>query len=313
MEQDQTTPGVYASLEELIQMKFQAKGFSFLSNQPVQSLLSGRHASRLRGRGLDFEELRHYLPGDDTRTIDWKASRRTGKPQVRVYSEEKERPCMLVLDQRLSMFFGSKVNMKSVIGAKLAALAAWQMVKSQDRAGCVVFNDAKLIHVKPRRSQKTVLHILKTISALNHELGADRGIVTDSGMLDKALDTVNRRAPHDHIIAVISDFNGLTDETHRQVRLLSRHNDVIVFFIYDPRAKKLPDKGNIVISDGERQIMMDLGQDSIQKRGPQILVSRYENLLERLSGYGVPVLPVDTVQDVAEQIRMLLGKKKVEL
>lgn len=313
MQHEKSKTGIYAGLEELTQMKFQAKGFDFLSKQPVNSLLSGRHGSRLRGRGLDFEELRHYLPGDDTRTIDWKATRRTGKPQVRVFSEEKERPCLLILDQRLSMFFGSKIEMKSVTGAKIAALAAWRMVQSQDRAGCLVFNDSKLVHVTPRRSQKTVMHILKTISSLNHELGIDRGIVPDKGMLDKALDTVTRKNPHDHIISVISDFNGVSDETHRQIRLLSRHNDVILFFIYDPLARTLPDKGSLVISDGERQVMMDLGRFRIQEQGPQVLLSRYEGLLDRLSGYGVPVLPVDTVKDAAVQVRQLLGQKKIEL
>ena len=313
MEDHHLTKGVYTSLEDLIQMKFQAKGFNFFSKQPVNSLLSGRHASRLRGRGLDFEELRHYLPGDDTRTIDWKATRRTGKPQVRVYSEEKERPCLLVLDQRLSMFYGSKVEMKSVTAAKLTALAAWRMVQSQDRAGCVVFNDSKLIHVKPRRSSKAVMQILKTITGLNHELGANKGIAPDKGMLDKALDTITRRNPHDNIIGIISDFNGVTEETHKQIRLLSRHNDVILFFIYDPTARKVPKKGSIVISDGEMQIMVEMGQDKIQKKGPQILLSRYEGLMERLSGYGVPVLPVTTTEDVAVQIRQLLGKKRIKL
>jgi uncharacterized protein (DUF58 family) len=313
MEHRQDTNGAYASLEDLIQMKFQAKGFSFLSKQPVQSLLSGRHGSRLRGRGLDFEELRHYLPGDDTRTIDWKATRRTGKPQVWVYREEKERPCLLVLDQRLSMFFGSAVEMKSVTGAKIAALAAWRMVQSQDRAGCVVFNDTKIIPVTPRRSQKAVLHILKAITALNHELGANQGIVSDKQMLDKALDTVTRRNFHDHIIGIISDFDGLTGKTHRQIRLLSRHNDVIVFFIYDPTAKKLPAKGSIVISDGDRQMMMDMANDAIQAKGPKVFASRYEQLFNRLSGYGVPILPVNTTQGAAEQIRQLLGQRKIAL
>ena len=313
MEYENPATGVYVSLDELVQMKFQAKGFSFLSKQPVQSLLSGRHSSRLRGRGLDFEEIRHYLPGDDTRTMDWKATRRTGKPQVRVYSEEKERPCLLILDQRLSMFYGSKIEMKSVTAAKLAALVAWRMVQSQDRAGCVVFNDSKLIHVKPQRSQKTVMHILKAITSLNHELGVNKGIVADKSMMDKALDTVNRRNPHDHIIGIVSDFNGLTEGVHRQIRLLSRHNDVILFFVYDPTAKKLPKKGNLVISDGEKQIMIDLGQEKIHKRGAQVLLSRYKNLLNRLSGYGVPVLPVNTAQDVAQQIKQLLGKKRIEL
>ena len=79
--------GVYVTLDELTRLQFLARGFSFLPRQPVHSLLSGRHASRIRGRGLDFEELRGYLPGDDPRTIDWKVTARTGEPHVRVYTE----------------------------------------------------------------------------------------------------------------------------------------------------------------------------------------------------------------------------------
>ena len=91
---------VYASLDELVRLRFKASGFSFLPRQPVHSVLSGRHASRLRGRGLNFEELRNYLPGDDTRNIDWKVTARTREPFVRVYTEEKDRPVWLLVDQR---------------------------------------------------------------------------------------------------------------------------------------------------------------------------------------------------------------------
>ena len=100
MEPKHPFSGIYVTLDDLVYMKYQARGFDFLSRQPVQSLLAGRHGSRLRGRGLDFEELRHYLPGDDPRSIDWKATRRSGKAQVRVYTEEKERPCLLVADHQ---------------------------------------------------------------------------------------------------------------------------------------------------------------------------------------------------------------------
>lgn len=100
-------PGVYADLAELARLKFRTRGFSFLPRQPVHSILAGRHASRLRGRGLNFEEIRRYLPGDDIRNMDWRVTARTRQPHVRVYTEERDRPVLLVVDQRQSMFFGS--------------------------------------------------------------------------------------------------------------------------------------------------------------------------------------------------------------
>ena len=113
---------VTTTLDSLLRLKSEARGFSFLPRQPVSSLLAGRHASRLRGRGLAFEELRHYNQGDDVRTIDWKATARLRSPQVRVYSEERERPVLLVVDQRRPMFFGSRRAMKSVAAAEITAL-----------------------------------------------------------------------------------------------------------------------------------------------------------------------------------------------
>ena len=92
---------VYADLKQLVGLQYKAKGFSFLPKQPVHSVLTGRHTSRLRGRGLNFEELRHYRQGDDIRTMDWKVTNRTGKPHVRVYTEERERPVIMLIDQRI--------------------------------------------------------------------------------------------------------------------------------------------------------------------------------------------------------------------
>jgi len=144
-------PGVYVDLDELIRLQFKARGFSFLPRQPVHSLLSGRHASRVRGRGLNFEELRDYLPGDDPRTIDWKVTARTGTPFVRVYTEERDRPALLVVDQRINMFFGSRVAMKSVVAAQLAALGAWRVFDQGDRVGALVFDDADIAEVRPHQ------------------------------------------------------------------------------------------------------------------------------------------------------------------
>ena len=118
------TEGVYVGLDDLIRIQHKARGFTFLPRQPLHSLLAGRHASRLRGRGFDFEELRRYQPGDDIRTIDWRVTARTQKPHTRVFTEERDRPVLLLVDQRIGMFYGTQKDLKSVTAAKLAALGA---------------------------------------------------------------------------------------------------------------------------------------------------------------------------------------------
>ena len=93
------TDDVYTNLKALVRLRHSARGFSYLPQQPLRSLLAGRKRSRLRGRGLDFDELRHYRPGDDIRTMDWRVTNRTGKPHVRVYTEERDRPALLLADE----------------------------------------------------------------------------------------------------------------------------------------------------------------------------------------------------------------------
>src|SRR5215468_9627102 len=134
-------PGVYVGFDDLLALEHRGRRVSFLPRQPVHSLLSGRFASRMRGRGLNFEEIRDYRPGDDVRAIDWKVTARLRAPHVRVFNEERDRPAVLLVDQRLSMFFGSRLAMKSVAAARAAAIAAWRVLGVGDRVGAIVFND----------------------------------------------------------------------------------------------------------------------------------------------------------------------------
>src|SRR5262249_16105870 len=156
--------GAYAELDSLVALQFKSRGFTLLHTQPVHSLLFGRRASHVHGRGLDFEELRNYASGDDVRRIDWRVTARMQKPFVRVYSEERDRPSMLVVDQRINMFFGSRVSMKSVTAAEVAALAAWRVFHQGDRIGAFIFNDDTTEQIRMRRSRATVLRILDRIS-----------------------------------------------------------------------------------------------------------------------------------------------------
>jgi uncharacterized protein (DUF58 family) len=300
-------PGVYADLDELIRLQFKVDGFSFLPRQPVQSLLAGRRASRLRGRGLDFEEIRRYIPGDDIRTMDWRVTARTQKPHTRVYTEEKDRPVLLVVDQRLSMFFGSQVAMKSVIAAKVAALGAWRTLSIGDRVGALVFNDSDIREILPHRSRQQVMRILETVLEMNHALRVDGDIQPDPTMLSRVLIKALHLAKHDYFVGIISDFSGANEETRNVVTRLAAHNDVVAFFIYDPLEADLPAAGKLIVSQGDLQLEIDTGDGQLKKRFSEQFHTGLQTARDLMLKRGIPVLPIHTAGGVREQFMELLG------
>lgn len=301
------TPGVYVGLDELIRLQYKARDFSFLPRQPIHSLLSGRHASRMRGRGLNFEELRNYLPGDDPRTIDWKVTARTQEPHVRVFTEERDRPALFVVDQRIAMFYGTKVELKSVTAAKVAALGAWRVLDQGDRVGGLVFDDREITEVRPHRSQDAVMRLLGAVVKKNHALRAGPDITSNPAMLDQVLEQAARIAKHDNLVTVVSDFDGVDEATRRLVLRLSEHNDVLLALVHDPSATELPEMSRLVVSDGELQLELDLGESKVRKRVEQYGVERLERVIAWQREMGVPVLPINTAEDPIRQVARLLG------
>jgi uncharacterized protein (DUF58 family) len=300
-------PGVYARLEDLVALQHRASGFSFLPRQPVHSILAGRHASRLRGRGLNFEEIRRYLPGDDVRQIDWKVTIRTRKTHTRVYTEERERSVLLIVDQRLSMFFGSVRNMKSVTAAEAAALAAWRVIAQKDRIGAVVFNDSRIVDIRPHRSRVRVMQILHTILEQNHALSISGDIRPDPAMLNQALHRTLRLATHDFLICVITDGAGGTDETQHLLTRMGQHNDVLIGFVHDPLEVELPDAGPLIFSDGTSQMECDTGKRALREgyrdEFAKLRATQRQYLLHRET----PVIPLSTAGPVTDQLRRHLG------
>ena len=300
-------PGVYIDLDDLLALEHRGRKVSFLPRQPVHSLLSGRLASRMRGRGLNFEEIRDYRPGDDVRSIDWKVTARLQKPHVRVFNEERDREALLVVDQRLSMFFGSKLAMKSVVAAQAAAIAAWRILGVGDRVGAVVFDDRNLAEFRPRRSRSTVLQILSAIVSKNRALGVGRSIASAPTMLNEALKQTQRRTLHDAAVIVISDFDGADDETRSMIGAMTRHNNVVALLVHDPLQSDLPPSASMTVTDGELQIQLDIGRESIRKRLSEASQERLKGVLAWTQEFGVPVLPLSAAEDTAQQLRRLLG------
>ncbi len=300
-------PNIYASLKALVALQHQASGFSFLPRQPVHSVLSGRHSSRLRGRGLNFEELRHYRAGDDIRTMDWKVTNRTKKPHVRVYTEEKERPVLLLVDQRINMFFGSQLKMKSVVAAELAAIAAWRVLSAGDRVGALIFNDTGIVETRPQRSRKTVMQILSHTIKANHALSADCGVEQNNAQLNLALKESERLCGHDYLVVIISDMSGWNAETVKRIKRIARHNDVMASLVFDPLEKTLPDSSQLVLSDGDMQIQVDVDKGDLKGKYTDEFVSSVEFLQGELNKHGIPVMPMNTLDPVQDQIRQAIG------
>ena len=302
--------GVYANLHDLVVLKRRAQGFSFLPRQPVHSLLAGRHASRLRGRGLDFEEIRRYQFGDDIRQIDWKVTARTRKTHTRIYTEERERTTLLLVDQRITMFFGSVKNMKSVTAAEAAALAAWRVLSQKDRVGALVFNDSKIEEIRPQRSNSNVMRILHAVVEQNQALSVTSGVPANPGMFNEVLRHCDRLAKHDCLICIISDGFGNDEESRHILTRIARHNDVLFGFVHDPLEVELPAAGRLVFGDGSLQLEVDTNSRGLREGFRTTFAKERAASRKFLLHRETPVLPLSTSEDVAEQVRRQLGTRR---
>ena len=306
-----TQDGVYTDLRSLVRLRFSAQGFNYLPRQSVRSLLSGRKRSQLRGRGLDFDELRRYKPGDDIRNMDWRVTNRTGKPHVRVYTEERDRPVIVVVDQRLPMFFGSIKKMKSVVAAEVAAITAWRVLAVGDRIGAILFNDTAIIEAKPTRDERRVIGWLGKLTAMNNELHVNAPHKNNPNALAQALNQLERTIGHDYLVVLISDFYGWNDATRVALRRMNHHNDIVCSLIYDPLERDISKADSLIVSDGEFQLRIDSTRQALGQKFEASFKSSLAQVQGELKRHGIPVLPVDTVTPAADQLREKLGGRRV--
>lgn len=301
---------IFVSLNDLLRMEHLAQGFSFLAKkQKVRSILGGKHASKLRGRGLDFEEVRNYVAGDDIRTIDWKVTARTQKAHTRVYSEEKEKPTLIVVDQSKSMFFGSQHKMKSVVAAELAALTSFKILKEGDRVGGIVFADNGIDIIFPKRNRKNILHFFEQIVKRNQELEHSKNGNHKEGT-DIVFKKIRNIVSHDFLIVVISDFRRYSKTVIKNIAQLSLHNDVILAKVFDPMERDIP-KTKMVISDTINQLNVDGKSEKIQQEFSKGFDKDFQNFESEMKKHRIPVLKFDTVTPVNDQLKnMLSGKNK---
>lgn len=296
---------VFVSLSDLLSMESISRGFSFLaSKQRVKSILGGKHASKLRGRGLDFEEVRNYVPGDDVRNIDWKVTARTKKTHLRVFTEEKEKPALIIVDQTKSMFFGSQYKTKSVVAAELAALSAFKVAKEGDRVGGVVFGDKGIDIILPKRNRKNILLFLEKVTKRNRELINSTPEDFDIH-LKEIFVKVRNLVTHDFLVVVISDFQRYSEDVVKQISYLSAHNDVVLAKVYDPMERDLmPSK--FIGGDTKNQISIDGTNKKLKKEFQEGFDADYLKFESEMRKHRIPLFKVNTVEEVSEQIKEIL-------
>lgn len=305
-------PRIHCEHSQLVKLQAHINGFSLFPHLKTSRLLSGRHLSGYRGRGLNFEELRHYHIGDDIRNLDWKVTLRTGKPHVRSYTEEKDHNIVLCVDQRSTMFFSSVNTMKSVVAAELASLCAWRVIKESDRVGLFLIKDDNTQWMSPKRSQADVLHYLKQLAFANQQLSAETNNPHPISLSD-ALHDLNRRKLKDSVIIIFSDWMSMSEKDTLLLKHLQKNNDVLSILISDPMEKSLDinSTSKWVLSDGTHQINLDKKKDGVKVN--QSLEShnqkRCDTLRHLMAMKGLPFMDISTSGTHIAQFCHLLRSK----
>ncbi|WP_456295515.1 DUF58 domain-containing protein [Vibrio sp. AK197] len=304
-------PRIHVSYSQLVRLQAYAGQFSFLPSLKAKNAFSGRHQSTLRGRGLNFEELRHYQLGDDIRNLDWKVTMRTGKPHVRSYTEEKDRNIILCVDQRSNMFFSSVEVMKSVVAAETAALCAWQVLKEGDRIGMLLMSDEHLTSFKPTRSQHQLLNWLQQLTTINQALS-----VSSQSQPQQSLPQMVQRLARMHLrsstIVILSDWLDASEDTFTHLKHLQQHNDVLSVMITDPLEARLPELAGSqswVLGDGEYQLNLS-AKSQFEKANDELtqqLEQKREWLLELMVVKRLPYIELNTSGSHLNQLRHAIG------
>ena len=309
--------GAYISLEQMIALETFSTGFEPTAQRKILSNMSGGHQSRFRGRGMDFNEVRAYQAGDEIKNIDWRVTARTNKVHTKLFTEEKERPVFIVVDQSASLAFGSKTAFKSVTAAYTAALLAWSCNHSGDRVGGIIFSDQNHRELKPKDGKKSILRFLKTLSEFNQNLIKQNPQTqishtpSSNTSLDKALSSLHRVIRPGSLIFLLSDFTDFNQQTVNNLRLLNRHNDLISFFMYDPLEKNPPRKrGAYPVSDGVNYGTWNIQSNAQSQNYKEYFSHHHLEIKNTLLKLGIPLIEVCTEDQPVTILNNTFGKKK---
>lgn len=271
----------------------------------VNSSFAGQYHSVFKGRGMNFEEVREYSPGDEIRSIDWNVTARMNAPFVKKYTEERELTVMLMVDVSASGNFGSVDLSKREMAAEVAAILAFSAINNSDKVGLLLFSDTVELFIPPKKGR---LHTLRLIREMLYFEPKGRG-TNITAALDYLNKVINRRA----VMFLISDF--MAPDYTKPLTAASRRHDVVAMPIVDPGEEQLPDVGLITFEDAEtgEQIEINTSSRSLRTAYAAAEASRRKEL-DRLFGMrGIDVVPLATNEDYLLPLRAFFEKRERRL
>jgi uncharacterized protein (DUF58 family) len=255
----------------------------------VNDVLAGEYGSVFRGRGMEFDEVREYMPGDEIRTIDWNVTARTGTPYVKRFVEERELTVMFVVDLSASGEFGSVSKLKNEVAAEFCSLLAFSAVKNNDKVGLIVFTDQIEMYIPPKKGTQHVLRVIREL--LNFK---PRQASTD---IEGALDFLGKVTKKRSVVFLVSDFQA--EGFEKPMRVIGKRHDLVAVTVVDPREVSLPNVGLVELEDAETGeiVLIDTGSAGIRKKYERLGREQSDHFRDLFSSMGVDQIEVMTDRD----------------
>ncbi len=258
------------------------------TRQLVDATFAGQYHSVFKGRGMNFDEVREYAPGDEIRTIDWNVTARTGRPHIKKFTEERELTVMLVVDVSASGVFGSVELSKRELAAEVACVLAFSAIRNNDKVGLLLFTDEVELFIPPRKGRQHVLRVIREILFFEPR---SRG--TDPAV---ALTYLNRILTRKSVFFVLSDFEA--QDYEKPLGITAARHDVIAVTVMDPVELDLPDVGLVTLEDAETGEQFEVNTSSKSGREAyRLLMSKRQTDLQRL----LLKLRIDTIALTTDQ------------
>jgi len=264
------------------------------TNREVTDVLGGQYHSVFKGRGMEFEEVREYLPGDEVRSIDWNVTARFGHPFVKKFKEERELTVMLVVDVSASGQFGSVRQSKNELAAELAAVLAFSAIRNNDKVGLIMFTDRIEKFVAPKKGRRHALRVIREILAFQPQ-----GTGTD---LNLALDYLRQVTARRAVTFLLSDFQ---DENFRKkLQVAGKRHDLVALSIHDPREEELPAVGLIELRDAEtgEHMLVDTSDRGVRDAYAQRARKRLDALHQLFRSTGVDQVEIRCDEDYMQPL-----------
>lgn len=296
---------IVPDLAELLALRGAAHGMSLHGRKATRAALLGAHSSAQRGRGLEFQEVRPYVAGDDPRNIDWRVTARRGRPHTKLFREERERPVWLLVDLQPGLFFGTRRQLKSALAVRTAALLAWVASLGDDRVGAVIAHGAGQTRTLPARARQAgVLPLLGALLQLQPRAPGQPSPLA----LEEALRALLPLVRTGSQILAISDFAGLRQEASSLWTALAAHADLRLFWITDALEEEGLPNGRFRAGLPGRLRIMDGGRT--RERWRQAWREREARIAALSQHNAAPLVRLDTREPVEDVLRPLLRPRQ---